>query len=71
VIRKCDVRVYDAVLGTSVLGGVTDTCSKCGHTIPDEHVPLMLWSDHGDMMWVYCEGCEGAMWQRVSTGKRP
>lgn len=54
-----DVSVSDPLLGRSVKNGTTDTCSKCGHTIPEEHVPLMLWNDTGDLMWVYCEACEG------------
>lgn len=56
-----DRQVLDPVLGRSVLKGATDTCSKCGHTIPEEHVPLMLWDNSGNVMWVYCEACEGSI----------
>jgi hypothetical protein len=48
-------------LGRSVKNGATDTCSKCGHTIPEEHVPLILWNDTGDLMWVYCADCDGGV----------
>lgn len=54
-----DRQVYHATLGRSVKNGATDTCSRCGRSIPVDHVPLMLWNDDGDLMWVYCEACEG------------
>jgi len=53
-----DVQVFDPVLGRSVKNGATDTCSKCGGTIDEDHVPLMLWDKSGALMWVYCEQCE-------------
>lgn len=56
-----DVSILHPVLGRSVKNAASDTCSMCGHTIPDEHVPLMLWNDTGELMWVYCERCEGPM----------
>jgi hypothetical protein len=59
--RRKDVSVYHPVMGRSVKNGATDTCSKCGHTIPEEHVPLMLWDDSGELMWVYCEDCDADM----------
>jgi len=43
----------------------TDACSKCGHEIPDEAVPLILWSKDGNSMWVYCKKCEGMMIRRL------
>ena len=60
---KPDVSVYHLVMGRSVKKGATDTCSKCGHTIPEEHVPLMLWNDRGELMWVYCEDCDAYMFK--------
>jgi hypothetical protein len=54
-----DRQVYHATLGRSVKNAATDVCSKCARSIPDDHVPLMLWDDSDDLMWVYCEACEG------------
>jgi hypothetical protein len=59
--RKRDLSIYHEVLGRSVKNGATDTCSKCGHSIPEEHVPLILWNGSGKLMWVYCERCDGPM----------
>ena len=56
-----DVSILHPVLGRSVKNGATDTCSKCGHTIPEEHVPLILWNDGGELMWVYCAACDAPM----------
>jgi hypothetical protein len=42
-----------------VKNGATDTCSICCRSIPDDYIPLMLWDNSGDVMWVYCEACEG------------
>ena len=56
-----DRQVVHPTLGISVKNGATDTCSKCGHTIADEHVPLILWNNAGDLMWVYCKTCEDRM----------
>lgn len=61
--RKPDVSVYHPLMGRSVKNGATDTCSKCGHTIPEEHVPLMLWDESGELMWVYCEDCDAVMFK--------
>jgi hypothetical protein len=55
---KPDISVQHQVLGRSVKNGATDTCSKCGHTIPEDHVPLILWNDSGELMWAYCERCD-------------
>jgi hypothetical protein len=53
-----DRQILHPNLGRSVKNGATDTCSKCGHTIPEDHVPLILWDQSGEFMWVFCEGCE-------------
>ena len=53
-----DKQVLHPLYGRSVKLGATDTCSKCGHTIPEENVPLMMWDDTGDIMWVFCKECE-------------
>lgn len=37
------------------------TCSKCGHSIPEEHVPLILWNETGHIMWVFCGNCDAAI----------
>jgi hypothetical protein len=34
------------------------TCSRCRSLLPEHEVPLMLWSDNGDML-IYCEDCLG------------
>ena len=55
-----DLQIYDPVYGRSVKNGATDTCSKCGGTIPENHVPLLLWdSENHNIMWAICEKCEG------------
>lgn len=54
-------QILHPMLGRSVKHGATDTCSKCGGTIPEEHVPLMTWSADGELMWVFCEKCEAPM----------
>lgn len=56
-----DIREVDAQLGISVMRGRTDTCSKCGHSIAEDHVPLILWSNDGNTMWVYCEACDAGI----------
>jgi len=33
------------------------TCSRCRRPVPDDDVPLMIWSDDGENMLVYCESC--------------
>jgi hypothetical protein len=39
-----------------------DCCSLCGHTIPDEHSPLVVvGGGRGGMMWAYCAECEEAV----------
>jgi hypothetical protein len=35
------------------------TCSRCRREVPDEDVPLMLWSEDGEDMLIYCEACLG------------
>jgi hypothetical protein len=64
--------ILHPTLGRAVVG--TDTCSKCGHTIPEEHVPLLLWADEGRIMWAYCGACEGpvfALLQQLMKDKTP
>lgn len=48
----------------------TETCSKCGAAIPDEHVPLILWADGRNLMWVFCENCEDGMFDMLELHKR-
>jgi ribosomal protein L24E len=56
--KREDIQVFDPALGRSVKNGATDTCSMCGGPIPEDHVPLMLWNNQGNLMWVYCAKCE-------------
>ena len=47
-----------------------DTCSKCCHTIPDDHVPLILWAgEDKSLMWCYCAACEGGILEAVKAVK--
>lgn len=61
-----DKQVLHPEYGRSVLLGATDTCSKCGHTIPEERVPLMMWDDTGDVMWVFCATCEKPLLSKLA-----
>lgn len=63
--NKLNAQICDPSLGRSAKNGATDTCSKCGHSIPEEHVPLIAWNEGGDLMWVYCEKCEGSLLARA------
>lgn len=56
-------RVYHPTMGFVCLDGDTGTCSRCCHTIPEEHVPLIMWDETGHLMWVYCETCEKPMFK--------
>lgn len=49
----------------------TDKCSKCDADIPDEHVPLMLFADGRNLMWVYCEHCEESMFLILKPREAP
>lgn len=54
-----DQHVLHPVFGRSVKNGATDTCSKCGHSIPEDAVPIMLWDENDkNIMWVLCGNCE-------------
>lgn len=34
------------------------TCSRCRREVPDDDVPLMLWTDAaGERMLIYCQRC--------------
>jgi len=33
------------------------TCSRCRRPLPEEDVPLMVWSESRDDMLIYCERC--------------
>lgn len=64
-----DIAVHHPLLGRSVKRGATDTCSKCGDPIAEDAVPLMLWNDSGDLMWVLCEACEGPVFKALNPTK--
>jgi NAD-dependent SIR2 family protein deacetylase len=36
-----------------------NTCSRCRHDVPEDDVPLILWSDDGNDMLIYCPKCMG------------
>ena len=36
-----------------------NTCSRCRAPVSDDDVPLMLWSEDGNDMLIYCEACLG------------
>jgi hypothetical protein len=33
------------------------TCSRCRREVPEDDVPLMVWSPDGHDMLIYCERC--------------
>jgi hypothetical protein len=40
---------------------VSDECSYCGATIPDDDMPLRLWAKSGHAA-VFCEACQRTWW---------
>jgi hypothetical protein len=34
-------------------------CSMCCEAIDEESVPLMLFSETGELAWIYCDDCAG------------
>ena len=34
-----------------------NTCSRCREEIAEEDVPLMLWTNDGHNLMIYCEAC--------------
>ena len=46
-----------------------DACSKCGGGISDEHVPLMLFADGRNLMWIYCQLCEPGILRLYHKGR--
>lgn len=62
-----DKQVLHPTFGRSVKRGATDTCSKCGGTIPEEHVPVLLWdeTDH-NIMWALCGACDHVVLSMVT-----
>ncbi len=49
------------ILGTDHWHRLTNdnTCSRCDADIAEGEVPLMLWSQDGHDMLIYCERCLG------------
>lgn len=35
------------------------TCSRCRRAVPEDDVPLTVWNDTAERMWIYCEACLG------------
>lgn len=59
------------VLGRSFEGGPFDACSKCGHEIPEEAVPLILFGGGpSGLSWCYCEDCEGSVLKLVQRSMK-
>ncbi len=42
------------------------TCSRCRRPLPEQDVPLMLWSESGDDMLIYCERCFALFSREIS-----
>ena len=40
-------------------GRNANICSRCREDVPEDDVPLMLWSQDGNDMLIYCEKCCG------------
>ena len=57
--------------GRAAKNGETDTCSICGRHIPEHHVPLILWDDSGDQMWVFCRLHEEAALAYLQPRQQP
>ena len=66
-----DRSIYHPLFGRSVKNGATDSCSKCGHTIPEDHVPLLLWDKSGKFMWAYCESCDAKIIAAITQKAQP
>lgn len=47
-----------------------DRCSRCNEPIGEDAVPLMLWNESGERMWVYCEACSGSMLRTLVLARR-
>lgn len=45
----------------------SDNCSYCGRVIPEESVPLMLFSDDGHCAR-FCDGCQRKWWGMRGMG---
>jgi hypothetical protein len=41
------------------VGTYDETCSRCRKPIPEEQVPLLIWTNNGDDMRSYCCDCLG------------
>lgn len=41
------------------VGTNDDTCSRCRRAIREDEVPLMLWVNGGNDMYIYCNDCDG------------
>lgn len=52
---------WSRVRWSGPLAPVDDTCSYCGAAIPEEDVPLRLWSATSAAA-VFCEGCMREWW---------
>lgn len=59
--HQIDQLVPGGILSTDhVHRGTNDnTCSRCGEDVRDDEVPLLLWSQDGHNLLIYCERCLG------------
>jgi hypothetical protein len=48
------------------VGTYDETCSRCRKPIPEEQVPLLLWTNHGNDLFSFCCDCLG-----VESGPSP
>ena len=32
-------------------------CSRCAEIVPEDDFPLMLWTNGGSDLWIYCTRC--------------
>ncbi len=46
-------------------------CSTCSEEIPEDHVPLILWSENGRLAWQYCDVCEDAIFDLRAAAAKP
>jgi hypothetical protein len=59
-MTKIDQIIPGGILPTDHVHRMTndDTCSRCGKSTENE-VPLMLWSEDGNDMLIFCDACLG------------
>ena len=56
---------WSRVRWTGPLAPVDDTCSYCGAAIPDDEIPLRLWTPDSSAA-AFCRACQSAWWGIVT-----